>query len=89
MLEDVARRTFARAALTRLDRAWPETATLDIFSLGAGTDEHQFALDVQFLVDQGLVQYELVMIAGMRSLYRYASITQHGRELMRSLRARA
>lgn len=86
LLDDLARHPFARAGLIHLDRLWPATGTLDIFSLGAGTDEHQFAQDIQFAVDTGLLQYELVMIAGMRTVYRMATITQRGREVARHLR---
>ncbi len=89
LMEEIATHSFARAALIKLDRAWPASATLDIFSLGAGTDEHQFSRDVQFAVDEGLLQYELVMIAGMRTVYRYATITQHGREIVRGMRLQA
>lgn len=89
LMDDISSRSFARAALIQLDRAWPASATLDIFGLGEGADEHQFSRDVQFAVDEGLLQYELVMIAGMRTVYRYATITQHGREIVRGLRLQA
>jgi hypothetical protein len=88
LLDDIAGRAVARSAMCHLDSAWPETATLDISTLGVEADDGVFGQDVQFIVDEGLIQYELVMISGTRTVYRFAAITQHGREVLRELRER-
>lgn len=86
LLEDIEKRVFARAALEQLDAAWPEIITLDIAALGFEADHRQFRRAIQFLVDEGLIQYDLCMLARSRTVYRYAAITQHGREVLRSMR---
>ena len=83
--KEVATCKLAREALERLDHAWPESSTL---GLDADADARAFLRGVQYLVDRGLMQYELFM-AGDPPVYRFAAITQHGREVLRQLRERA
>lgn len=84
--EEVAAHAVARKALERLDSAWPESTTLALSGLDDSGDEHSFCREMQYLVDRGLMQYELFLSAGERTAYRYAAITQHGREVLRELR---
>jgi hypothetical protein len=84
--EDIDERIFARAALEHLDAAWPEIITLDIAAFDIAPDHSQFRRAIQFLVDEGLIQYDLCMLARSRTVYRYAAITQHGREVLRTMR---
>jgi hypothetical protein len=86
--EEVGAHALARKALERLDKAWPESTTLALRGLDDDGDEQSFCQETQYLVDQGLMQYELFMSAGERTVYRYAAITQHGREVLRELRER-
>lgn len=86
LLGDINARAFARLALEHLDAAWPEIITLDIAGFGIEADHRQFRRAIQFLVDEGLIQYDLCMLARSRTVYRYAAITQHGREVLRSAR---
>lgn len=86
LLEDIDGRIFARAALEHLDAAWPEIITLDIAALDIAPDHAQFRRAIQFLIDEGLIQYDLCMLTRSRTVYRYAAITQHGREVLRSIR---
>lgn len=86
LLADIDERAFARVALEHLDAAWPEIITLDIAALDIEADHRQFRRAIQFLVDEGLIQYDLCMLARSRTVYRYSAITQHGREVLRSTR---
>jgi hypothetical protein len=88
LLDEVETHALACRALERLDLAWPDTATLALPALGSDGDERAFSAEVQYLVDQGLMQYELHLSGGERTIYRHAAITQHGREVLRELRDR-
>ncbi len=86
LLAEIEECVFARAALEHLDAAWPEIVTLDSAALDIRADHTQLRRAIQFLVDEGLIQYDLCVLAQSRTVYRYAAITQHGREVLRSTR---